>query len=83
MSGIDIADDAVKYASEELSLEAYAGDYLAFQDKDVYDIICMWDTIEHLSAPDKYIEKAHKCLTPWAHPNIVLFFSVFSENFSG
>ncbi len=62
VSGIDIADDAVKYASEELSLEAYAGDYLAFQDKDVYDIICMWDTIEHLSAPDKYIEKAHKCL---------------------
>ena len=45
-----------KYASEVLGVEAKSGDFLEMETKS-YDVCCMWDTIEHLSEPDKFIEK--------------------------
>lgn len=65
VSGIDISDEAVCYARDKLSLHVYSGDYLSLQTKnEMQDIICMWDTIEHLKNPDLYIEKIYKCLKP-------------------
>lgn len=62
VSGIDISDDAVDYAVNKLGLDAYAGDYINHHSEQKYDVICMWDTIEHLERPDLYVEKAHSCL---------------------
>lgn len=63
--GIDIAQDAVTFAREQLSLDVASGDFLHLEGEDeVYDIICMWDTIEHLENPIAYIEKASRWLKP-------------------
>jgi SAM-dependent methyltransferase len=55
--GLDIAVDAVRHARESLGVRADEGDYLAVR-TDPVDVIAMWDTVEHLSRPDRYIEKA-------------------------
>ena len=55
--GLDIATDAVCQARESLGVRANEGDYLAVRTEQV-DIVAMWDTVEHLSRPDRYIEKA-------------------------
>ena len=58
VSGIDISEDAVAYARETLSLDVRLGDLL---DADLgaaqYDVACLWDTIEHLKAPGRYVER--------------------------
>lgn len=60
--GIDISDDAVDYAREYLKQNAHAGDFLTFKSDRKYDIVCMWDTIEHLEHPDLYVEKVKELL---------------------
>ncbi len=64
VSGIDISSDAVQYAKDVLKLNVFSGDFLSFNTKESYDIICMWDTIEHLSNPELYIQKVYQLLRP-------------------
>jgi SAM-dependent methyltransferase len=56
--GVDVTEEGVKYARENLNLNAYVADLLEwdFKDKKI-NIACMWDTIEHLRSPHLYIEK--------------------------
>jgi SAM-dependent methyltransferase len=58
VEGIDISTDAVKYAVTELGLTATAGDFLDYPLDHPVDVVCMWDTIEHLQYPHLYIERA-------------------------
>jgi SAM-dependent methyltransferase len=63
VAGIDISDDAVRYARETLHVPAVVGDYLDYQHTEQPNAICLWDTIEHLERPDLYIEKAADSLS--------------------
>ncbi len=58
VSGVDVTPAGVEYARDQLGLNAYKPDLLEwyFENKQ-FDVACLWDTIEHLRAPDKYIEK--------------------------
>ena len=58
VEGIDISADAVAYAVTELGLTANAGDFLDYPLAQPVDVVCMWDTIEHLQHPHLYIERA-------------------------
>lgn len=63
VSGFDISADAVRYASHELGLDAREADFLSLaEEPDTRELICMWDTIEHLTHPVRYIEKASRWL---------------------
>jgi SAM-dependent methyltransferase len=55
--GIDITEDGVEYTKKILNLEAKLVELLDFKPSGNIDIGCMWDTIEHLKNPHKYIEK--------------------------
>jgi SAM-dependent methyltransferase len=57
-TGIDITEDGVRYARETLGVDAIRGDLLAhdFGDRR-FDVVCLWDTIEHLARPDLFVEK--------------------------
>jgi 2-polyprenyl-3-methyl-5-hydroxy-6-metoxy-1,4-benzoquinol methylase len=57
VEGIDVADDAIAYARRHLGLEARSSDFLTHPFLDQPDLICLWDTIEHLSRPDLYVQK--------------------------
>lgn len=64
VAGIDISQDAVHYASKTLSLPVEAGDFLEYRSPEKVDVICLWDTIEHLQYPHLYLEKASVSLKP-------------------
>lgn len=64
VSGIDISADAARYARDEIGVDVVADDYLSEQLPEPVDVVCMWDTIEHLSRPREFIEKAARDLRP-------------------
>ena len=58
VEGIDITDAGVRYAREKLKLDVVQADFLAHDyGARKFDAVCMWDTIEHLREPQRYVEK--------------------------
>jgi 2-polyprenyl-3-methyl-5-hydroxy-6-metoxy-1,4-benzoquinol methylase len=56
--GIDVSEDAVNFAVRDLGLDVTCGDLLdADLSGQTFDVACLWDTIEHLAEPRKYLEK--------------------------
>lgn len=57
--GVDICETPIAYAKQKLGLNVQCK---GFQDIDFgdqrFDVICLWDTVEHLSVPEVYLEKA-------------------------
>ncbi|HEV2884460.1 MAG TPA: class I SAM-dependent methyltransferase [Pyrinomonadaceae bacterium] len=65
--GIDLTDEGVRYSREELKLPAVQGDFLQHNfDGKKFDVVCMWDTIEHVRRPDLYVEKVAELTEPGA-----------------
>lgn len=57
VSGIDVSEDAVRHASTELGLNVSCGDLLTVDlTGQAFDVVCLWDTIEHLATPRRYLE---------------------------
>ncbi len=58
VSGIDVAEEGVCFSRDELKLDVIRGDLLNCDlGERKYDVVCMWDTIEHLAKPQRYLEK--------------------------
>ena len=55
--GFDVVPEAIYYAQETLKLDARNEDYLTSKSGTKYDATFMWDVIEHLPEPEKFIEK--------------------------
>ena len=59
--GIDISRDGIKHASNNLRVNAIHGDFLKYDfRKQQFDVVCVWDAIEHLRDPHLYLEKISK-----------------------
>lgn len=56
--GIDITDAGTVHARERLGLDVVQADFLAHDyGARKFDVVCMWDTVEHLREPQAYVEK--------------------------
>lgn len=67
VQGIDITEEGIRYSREELQLDVIQGDLLTSNLEDNFsDIVCLWDTIEHLQNPHLYLEKISQKLEPGA-----------------
>jgi hypothetical protein len=65
--GIDLTDEGVRHTREQLKLPAIQADFLQHDFGDSrFDVVCMWDTIEHLRRPDLYVEKIASLTEPGA-----------------
>lgn len=64
VEGIDIAKHPTTYAKNELGLTVSTGHYTECTLDKKYDVFCLWDTIEHLESPEKFIEKISSELNP-------------------
>jgi len=64
VEGIDISQKPTAFAREKLNLNVHTGNYLDLKLSEKKDIFCMWDTIEHLQEPQKFIEKIGKDIKP-------------------
>lgn len=65
--GIDIAEGAVAYARDRLGLDATVADFPSLAVTRRADVVCMWDTLEHVPSPDQFVVKAHEVLLPGGH----------------
>ena len=58
VSGIDITEDGIYYAKHTLGLDVVQADLLQHElGNQRFDVVCLWDTIEHLSQPHLYLQK--------------------------
>lgn len=65
VKGIDISQDASAHARDELGLDVLTGDLgEARLRPESFDVVCMWDTIEHLGHPEQFVEQAYWLLRP-------------------
>ncbi len=62
--GFDISQEAIQYAAENLNLKVIAADYLEDAADRKFTDVCMWDAIEHLQHPDRFLDKIHSDLQP-------------------
>jgi 2-polyprenyl-3-methyl-5-hydroxy-6-metoxy-1,4-benzoquinol methylase len=57
-AGVDVCDEAVAYATGELGQQASAGDFLQTRiEPGKFDAFVMWDTIEHLAEPERFVSR--------------------------
>ncbi len=57
-AGVDISPAPVQYAVGQLRQNATCGDFLSLDiEPGRFDAFCMWDTIEHLSRPELYLQR--------------------------
>ena len=62
--GVDVSTHAIEYAKNRLNVNAIAGqlDDCSFPNKS-FEIITMWDTIEHLNRPESIFKEINKLLS--------------------
>jgi SAM-dependent methyltransferase len=66
--GVDRSEDAVEYARTRYGLpnvEFRVGDVTALLDADAsYDVVCSFETVEHLQEPEQLVQEAARVLRP-------------------
>lgn len=62
--GFDISEAAVRRASERFGLDVHCAGFLDQSFDNLFDVVCLWDTVEHLAEPPRYLAKAHANLRP-------------------
>ncbi|MBX3178373.1 MAG: class I SAM-dependent methyltransferase [Candidatus Hydrogenedentes bacterium] len=64
VAGCDISDHAAARARDVFGQQVTCGDYLTLDIPMGQDVVCLWDTIEHLAAPAPYLARAAEQLRP-------------------
>jgi len=64
--GTEVSRPAVEFARRRLGLTVEQGDLLELKQfqNGRFDVITLFDVIEHLSRPDRYVRRAHQLLRP-------------------
>lgn len=61
--GFEVSNDGVDFSKKKLKVNATNDDFLKYKIKDnSVDTVFLWDVMEHLTDPEKYIEKISKIL---------------------
>lgn len=58
VSGVEISKDGCNIAKNKNNIEIYNGNYLDFKTSRKYDVICLYQTLEHVYNPKEHIKKA-------------------------
>lgn len=68
VQGIELSSYSSQYAREERGLDVFTGDLLSAPIKDArFDLVTMWDVLEHVIEPRKTLERAAAILKPEGH----------------
>jgi len=64
--GTEVSRPAVQFARRQLGLTVEQGDLLNLErfHRGQFDVITLFDVIEHLSRPDRYVRRAYRLLRP-------------------
>jgi 2-polyprenyl-3-methyl-5-hydroxy-6-metoxy-1,4-benzoquinol methylase len=58
--GVELANQPYLYSKNELNLPVDRADFLQMNEERKFDVLTMWDVLEHIDMPDKFIEKCSK-----------------------
>lgn len=68
VKGVDITVEGTESARKNFGVNTICADFSSLPDESgSYDVICLWDTIEHLPEPFVYLKKAAAWLKPGGH----------------
>ena len=64
VSGVEMSRVNASYVRDTLGIRIDEGDFLAKKEGTGYDILTLWDVLEHVDAADRLIEKASAMVRP-------------------
>jgi ubiquinone/menaquinone biosynthesis C-methylase UbiE len=64
VKGIEISEQQATYAREDLKLPVIHGDFFEMPEAEKFDVITMWDVLEHIDLPDLLLDKCSRISKP-------------------
>ena len=64
VTGVEPSRWAAEHARRELGLEVFTGPVEEFEPQRVFDVVTLWDVMEHLTDPVAVLRKLHRLLRP-------------------
>jgi SAM-dependent methyltransferase len=90
VTGVELAPNAAKIASEHYKLRVFTGTLETAHLSDLsYNVVTMWDVLEHLPNPARAVKECHRILASGGHfifsiPNLASFDrALFGKNWIG
>lgn len=65
--GIEISDALHEYCSKDLGLPVDALNFYDMPDEPQFDVLTMWDVLEHVDEADDFLDKCHKVVKKGGH----------------
>ncbi len=63
--GFEVSEDGVNYSNKKLKLNTTTKDFMKYKfKKNSIDTVFLWDVMEHLTQPEKYVKKISEILKP-------------------
>lgn len=62
VKGVEISEDAVKLAKEVNGIDLFCGSFEDYSSENKFDVICMYQTLEHVANPKEIIKKSYELL---------------------
>jgi len=63
--GVEVSEVCVAHVKEQFGIHVHKGDLPSVRlSSNAYEIVCMWDVLEHLSEPSETLSEAHRILRP-------------------
>jgi SAM-dependent methyltransferase len=64
VSGVEMSKASVDYVRSRLGLDVEADDFLNVPENERYDVMTLWDVLEHTDDADRIVEKVSRMLRP-------------------
>ena len=64
VAGADVSPEPVAWAAAHLGLDVRPGDVRSMRFDEPFDVVCCWDTIEHVVEPDTLVAAVARMLKP-------------------
>jgi 2-polyprenyl-3-methyl-5-hydroxy-6-metoxy-1,4-benzoquinol methylase len=66
-TGIDLSKKAINFAKDNFEINVHLADIFQIEKQNYYDFITMYDVIEHIKDPVKYLKKVYSLLNNGGH----------------
>lgn len=64
VKGIEIAEQPYRYCVDDLKLPVKHEDFYLMDEDEKFDIVTMWDVLEHIDRPDAFLQKTGRIIRP-------------------
>jgi 2-polyprenyl-3-methyl-5-hydroxy-6-metoxy-1,4-benzoquinol methylase len=62
--GVEMCRANAAFVRAQFGIPVWEGDFLEFPETERYDVVTLWDTLEHMDRPNRVVAKAARLLAP-------------------